>query len=119
MACTRPHQVKKVIGTQIFVYQCSNDFLTWRGLVHAVYICVPMTFLTWHGRVHAIVYLCSNDVLNLAWTRTCLRIFVFRSLFLTWRGRVHAIYICVPITFLLDMNASMHAIVAMDASTPS
>jgi hypothetical protein len=43
---------------------------------------------------HGIVYLCSNDVLNLAWTRTCLRIFVFRSLFLTWRGRVHAIYIC-------------------------
>jgi hypothetical protein len=43
------------------------------------------------------IYLCSNDFLNLAWTRTCLRIFVFRSLFLTWRGRVHAIYICYNI----------------------
>ena len=71
MAWTRPRQVKKVIGTRIFVYQFSNDFLTWRGRVHAIYLCVPIIFLT------------------LAWTRPCHSIGVPIT-FLTWRGRVHA-----------------------------
>ena len=43
-------------------------------------IYVPITFLTWRGRVHAIVYLCSNEFFNLAWTRPCQQ----------WNGRVHA-----------------------------
>ena len=45
-----------------------------------LYIYVPITFLTWRGRVHAIVYLCSNEFFNLAWTRPCQQ----------WHGRVHA-----------------------------
>ena len=45
-----------------------------------LYIYVPITFLTWRGRVHAIVYLCSNEFVNLAWTRPCQQ----------WHGRVHA-----------------------------
>ena len=71
MAWTSPRQVKKVIGT--YIYNGMDPSMP-------LDIYVPITFLTWRGRVHAIVYLCSNELFNLAWTRPCQQ----------WHGRVHA-----------------------------
>ena len=56
------------------------------------YIYVPITFLTWRGRVHAMVYLCSNDFLNLA------RIRPFHAMH---------VYLQFSNDFLLHMDASM------------
>ena len=67
------------------------------GRVHTMFICVGMTFLTGRRHVHAnngIVYLCSNDLLKLAWTPHAIGN-LCSNYFLTWRGRVRAIvYLC-------------------------
>jgi hypothetical protein len=59
---------------------CSNDFLS--------LACMDASIPLYS-------YLCSNDLLNLAWTRPCHIYICVPITFLTWRGRVHAsVYLC-------------------------
>ena len=75
------------------------------------YIYVPITFLTWRGRVHAMVYLCSNDFLNLARIRPfhAMHVYLqFSNDFFTSHGCVHVVcYVFYIFVFQLLFNLSI------------